>query len=244
MTLATEEFGVPWTIRSTSVCRGRCFCSANSTSPPTISPTSTPPGSRWSQLMVQDRPRDAGPRPRHAADQLCAGPRSGAQLRPRRPGPDRQPTWTWRSRARASSPCRPPTGRATPATAASPSTLPARSPTSSGNAILSAGGSEITVDPANGAPSIAKDGTSSARPRPQGQTVQVGKIGVVRFADLTALSKEGGNLYSRPPPARPRGPRHRRPDLPGHGGEVQRPVRDGDHPPDRHHPRLRAHHQS
>ena len=63
-----------------------------------------------------------------------------------------------------------------------------------GNAILSAGGSEITVDPANGAPSIAKDGTVS-QTTPQGQTVQVGKIGVVRFADLTALSKEGGNLY-------------------------------------------------
>jgi flagellar basal-body rod protein FlgF len=30
----------------------------------------------------------------------------------------------------------------------------------------------------------------------QGQTVQVGKLGVVRFADLGALSKEGDNLYS------------------------------------------------
>jgi flagellar basal-body rod protein FlgF len=63
-----------------------------------------------------------------------------------------------------------------------------------GNAVLDSGGSPITIDPINGAPSIAKDGTIS-QTTPQGQTIQAGKVGVVRFSDLTALSKEGGGLY-------------------------------------------------
>jgi flagellar basal-body rod protein FlgF len=63
-----------------------------------------------------------------------------------------------------------------------------------GNPVTGPGG-EITVDPQNGRVSIAKDGTVS-QITPAGATVQVGKLGVVRFTDLTALSKEGDNLYS------------------------------------------------
>ncbi len=64
-----------------------------------------------------------------------------------------------------------------------------------GDPVLDAGGSPITLDPKNGLASIAKDGTVS-QTTPQGQSVQVGKLGVVRFTDLTALTKEGDNLYS------------------------------------------------
>ncbi len=64
-----------------------------------------------------------------------------------------------------------------------------------GNPVLDAGGQPITLDPQNGVASIAKDGTIS-QTSPQGQTVQVGKLAVVRFTDLTALTKEGDNAYS------------------------------------------------
>jgi flagellar basal-body rod protein FlgF len=64
-----------------------------------------------------------------------------------------------------------------------------------GDPVLDVSGSPITLDPNNGVAAIAKDGTIS-QITPQGQSVQVGKLGVVRFADLTALSKEGDNLYS------------------------------------------------
>jgi flagellar basal-body rod protein FlgF len=64
-----------------------------------------------------------------------------------------------------------------------------------GDTVLGAGGAPITLVPANGVASIAKDGTVS-QTTPQGQTVQVGKLAVVRFTDLSALSKEGDNLYS------------------------------------------------
>jgi len=63
-----------------------------------------------------------------------------------------------------------------------------------GNAVVDSSGSGLTVDPQNGAIAIAKDGTVS-QTTPTGQTVQVGKVGVVRFSDLTALTKEGDNLY-------------------------------------------------
>jgi flagellar basal-body rod protein FlgF len=64
-----------------------------------------------------------------------------------------------------------------------------------GNAVEGVGGGAITIDPQNGPFSISKDGVVS-QISPQGQTVQVGKLGVVRFSDLSALSKEGDNLYS------------------------------------------------
>jgi len=63
-----------------------------------------------------------------------------------------------------------------------------------GDPVLDASGSPITLDPRNGQPAIAKDGTIS-QTSPTGQALQVGKLGVVRFTDLTALSKQGDNLY-------------------------------------------------
>jgi flagellar basal-body rod protein FlgF len=64
-----------------------------------------------------------------------------------------------------------------------------------GDPVLDSSGGQITIDPLNGQPGIAKDGTIS-QTSPTGQTLQVGKVGVVRFTDLTALSKEGDNQYS------------------------------------------------
>jgi flagellar basal-body rod protein FlgF len=63
-----------------------------------------------------------------------------------------------------------------------------------GNAVLDASGSQVSLDPQNGPPSIGADGTIS-QISPTGQTVQVGRLGVVRFTDLSALTKEGDNLY-------------------------------------------------
>lgn len=58
-----------------------------------------------------------------------------------------------------------------------------------GAPLLDASGGEITLDSARGKPTIGQDGTISQ----QGQIV--GKVGVVRFASLSALSKTGGGLY-------------------------------------------------
>lgn len=59
----------------------------------------------------------------------------------------------------------------------------------SGNAVLDAGGGEIRLDLTQGPPSIGQDGTIT-----QGRNV-VGKVGVVRFASLSALSKDGSGVY-------------------------------------------------
>jgi flagellar basal-body rod protein FlgF len=59
----------------------------------------------------------------------------------------------------------------------------------SGHPVLDSGGGEITLDPTKGAPSVAGDGTISQA----GQNL--GKIGLVRFASLSALSKDGEGLY-------------------------------------------------
>jgi flagellar basal-body rod protein FlgF len=64
-----------------------------------------------------------------------------------------------------------------------------------GDPVSGAGGGQITLDPQNGPFSVSKDGVVS-QISPQGQTVQVGKIAVSRFTDLSALTKEGDNLYS------------------------------------------------
>ena len=64
----------------------------------------------------------------------------------------------------------------------------------SGNAVLDASGAEISLDPTKSEPSIGKDGTIT-QADPRGQTVQVGKLGVVRFANLSALAKQGDNLF-------------------------------------------------
>ncbi|HUO21035.1 MAG TPA: flagellar basal-body rod protein FlgF [Caulobacteraceae bacterium] len=61
--------------------------------------------------------------------------------------------------------------------------------TAQGDPVLSDGGSPIVIDPTKPAPVIGEDGTVA-----QGLQV-VGKIGVVRFASLSALQKQGGGYY-------------------------------------------------
>jgi flagellar basal-body rod protein FlgF len=58
--------------------------------------------------------------------------------------------------------------------------------------VLDTGGREITLNPAGGPLTIARDGTIS-----QG-AAQLGKLGVARFANLSDLTKEGDNLFSAP----------------------------------------------
>ncbi len=66
-----------------------------------------------------------------------------------------------------------------------------------GSPVLDQSGSPIVLDPKNGPPTIARDGTIS-QTSPTGQPVQGGKVGVVDFADRTGLSKVGDNLYAAP----------------------------------------------
>jgi len=62
--------------------------------------------------------------------------------------------------------------------------------TKNGDPVLSAGGGEIVFNPTQPIPAVALDGTVS-----QGN-VSLGKVGVVRFENLSDLQKEGSNLYS------------------------------------------------
>ena len=64
-----------------------------------------------------------------------------------------------------------------------------------GDPVLSSSGSPIAVDPTKSAPLIAKDGTIS-QAGPGGQVTQIGKLGLMRFPDLSALSKQGDDLYA------------------------------------------------
>ncbi len=64
-----------------------------------------------------------------------------------------------------------------------------------GDPVLSTSGAPIVIDPTKPAPSIGKDGVVS-QTGPNGQVAQIGKLGVVRFADRSTLSKSGGNVYT------------------------------------------------
>jgi flagellar basal-body rod protein FlgF len=67
--------------------------------------------------------------------------------------------------------------------------------TQSGDVVQGATGGAIVLNPQGGAPLIAQDGTvSQSVPGQQAETV-VGKIGVVRFDSLSALTKQGDGLY-------------------------------------------------
>ncbi len=68
--------------------------------------------------------------------------------------------------------------------------------TQAGDPVLDASGGQITLNPQGGAPSIAADGTVSQAIPGSANGQIVGKIGVVSFQSLAALSKEGGGLYS------------------------------------------------
>ena len=61
--------------------------------------------------------------------------------------------------------------------------------TAGGQAVGGDGGAEILIDPKKGPISIARDGVIS-----QGEE-RIGKLGVVRFASLSGLSKDGDGLY-------------------------------------------------
>jgi flagellar basal-body rod protein FlgF len=63
-----------------------------------------------------------------------------------------------------------------------------------GDPVLSTSGTPIVVDPQKGPILIAKDGSVSQSAN--GQSTQIAKIGVVQFANLSALSKQGSNQYS------------------------------------------------
>ena len=61
-----------------------------------------------------------------------------------------------------------------------------------GDPVMSSSGSAITFDPTKPAPTIAPDGTIS-----QG-AASLGKLGVVRFADLSVLQKAGDTSFTAP----------------------------------------------
>lgn len=67
--------------------------------------------------------------------------------------------------------------------------------TKAGDPVVDASGSGVTIDPQKSAPQIAADGTIS-QTDPHGQVSGVGKLSVVRFANLGGLSKAGDNLYT------------------------------------------------
>jgi len=79
--------------------------------------------------------------------------------------------------------------------------------TQQGDPVLDASGSPISLNSQGGTPQIGRDGTITQSTPGQPQNVVVGKIGVVRFDSLSALSKQGDGLYtntvSTPPTAAP-----------------------------------------
>jgi flagellar basal-body rod protein FlgF len=68
--------------------------------------------------------------------------------------------------------------------------------TQNGDPVLGASGSPITLNPQGGPPAIGRDGTITQMLPGQSQAQVIGQVGVVNFADLSALSKQGGGLYS------------------------------------------------
>jgi flagellar basal-body rod protein FlgF len=68
--------------------------------------------------------------------------------------------------------------------------------TQSGDPVLDASGSPISINPQAGAPTIGNDGTITQKVAGQVGSQVIGKIGVVTFPDLSALSKQGDGLYS------------------------------------------------
>ncbi len=66
-----------------------------------------------------------------------------------------------------------------------------------GEPVLDASGSPITIDPTASTPVIGKDGSITQSGR-SGAVNKVGRIGVTRFADKSALVKEGDNQFSDP----------------------------------------------
>ena len=68
--------------------------------------------------------------------------------------------------------------------------------TQDGAPVLDPSGSPISINPEGGSPVIGRDGTITQTVAGQTGAQVVGKIGVVNFTDLSALSKQGDGLYS------------------------------------------------
>ena len=106
-----------------------------------------------------------------------------------------------------------------------------------GEPVLDSGGSPLTVDPTLGTPVIGADGSVSQATK-NGGASKIGRIGVTRFANKGALSKEGANQFSDPTGA---AGATNAPDATVRQGYVEKSnvnsVAEG-HLPDRHHPRL------
>jgi flagellar basal-body rod protein FlgF len=68
--------------------------------------------------------------------------------------------------------------------------------TQSGDPVLDESGSPIQINPQGNPPVIGRDGTITQSIAGQLGVQVVGRIGVVSFADLSALSKQGDGLYS------------------------------------------------
>jgi flagellar basal-body rod protein FlgF len=68
--------------------------------------------------------------------------------------------------------------------------------TQSGDPVLDASGSPITLNPQGSPPLVGRDGTITQKIAGQVDEQVIGKIAVVRFDSLSALSKDGKGLYS------------------------------------------------
>jgi len=68
--------------------------------------------------------------------------------------------------------------------------------TQAGDLVLDASSAPINLNPQGGAPAIGGDGSISQTVPGQANGQVVGRIGVVTFADMTQLSKEGEGYYS------------------------------------------------
>ncbi len=70
--------------------------------------------------------------------------------------------------------------------------------TQAGDPVLDPGGGQISLNAANGAVTIGRDGTITQTAPGQAQSQVVGKVGVVLLANLSALGKEGAGLFVDP----------------------------------------------
>ncbi|MDR3513299.1 MAG: flagellar basal-body rod protein FlgF [Caulobacteraceae bacterium] len=68
--------------------------------------------------------------------------------------------------------------------------------TQTGDLVLDASGSPITLNPQGQPPVIGRDGTITQTVSGQLGAQVMGKVGVFNFTDLSALSKQGDGLYS------------------------------------------------
>ncbi len=68
--------------------------------------------------------------------------------------------------------------------------------TQAGDPVLDDAGAPISINPQGGPPTIGRDGTITQTVAGQTGAQVVGRVGVVTFPDLSALSKQGDGLYS------------------------------------------------